>query len=412
MAIRLEIQVRQEYNSHAMKKLKSFWAWLRKDKKRLIGAVILVFVLIFGISRQISVSKNKVTYQTKAASKGTVISLVSASGQILVSNLMNVDSQASGVVKTVYVKDGQKVYAGQAIASVTLDSEGALANAKGWATLQGAQNSYRSTQASVANVLDQVKGHSSDETFVQKETRTKAEVANDNAYVGLAAAALSYRLTSPVITAPITGTIDNITIVPGMLLTNSSTTSTSNRVAVVTRVGTPLATFNVSEVDVNRVKQGQKATITLDSISGKTFTGKVLSVDKVGTVASGVTNYPVIISLDTAAPEILPNMAATANIIIESKSDVIVVPSDSVQTSGDGTTTIRILKNGAPVEVPVELGLSSDTQTEITSGLSVGDMVITGQTTGNPTTTTGTSPFSTFRVGSGAGGGRTGGAGR
>lgn len=325
---------------------------------------------------------------------------------------MNVDSQVSGVVKTVYVKDGQKVYAGQAIASVTLDSEGALANAKGWATLQGAQNSYRSTQASVANVLDQVKGHSSDETFVQKETRTKAEVANDNAYVGLAAAALSYRLTSPVITAPITGTIDNITIVPGMLLTNNSTTSASNRVAVVTRVGTPLATFNVSEVDVNRVKQGQKATITLDSISGKTFTGKVLSVDKVGTVASGVTNYPVIISLDTAAPEILPNMAATANIIIESKSDVIVVPSDSVQTSGDGTTTIRILKNGAPVEVPVELGLSSDTQTEITSGLSVGDMVITGQTTGNPTTTTGTSPFSTFRVGSGAGGGRTGGAGR
>lgn len=395
-----------------MKKLKGFWAWLRKDKKRLIGAVIFVFVLIFGISRQVSVSKNKVTYQTKTASKGTVISSVSASGQILASNLMNVDSQASGVVKAVYVKDGQKVNAGQAIASVTLDSEGALGSAKAWATLQGAQNSYRSTQASVANVLDQVKGHSSDETFAQKETRTKAEVANDNAYVGLAAAALSYRLTSSVITAPMTGTIDNITVVPGMILAGS-TTSSSNRVAVVTSKGTPLTTFNVSEVDVNRIKQGQKATITLDSISGKTFTGKVLSVDKVGTVASGVTNYPVIISLDTSAPEILPNMAATADITIESKDNVLLVPSDAIQTRGE-SNFVRVLKNGKSTEVQVELGLSSDTQTEVTSGLSEGEMVVTGSTIGKAATTGSTSPFSTFRVGgTGAGGGvKTGGAGR
>ena len=93
------------------------------------------FLFLFGFQGKSQLVKTKLLIRLKQPQRNCYI-LVSASGQILVSNLMNVDSQVSGVVKTVYVKDGQKVYAGQAIASVTLDSEGALANAKGWATLR------------------------------------------------------------------------------------------------------------------------------------------------------------------------------------------------------------------------------------------------------------------------------------
>ncbi|HKB88383.1 MAG TPA: efflux RND transporter periplasmic adaptor subunit [Patescibacteria group bacterium] len=402
-------------------KVISAWTWLKADRKRLIGAILVVLVLLFVYFKQNSASKNKITYQTATVAKGTVVSSVSASGQILTSNLVNVSTQASGIVKTVYVKNGDKVFAGQKIAVITLDSDGSLASTKAWASLvsannslNSANNSYRSTQASLQNIYDQVKGHDSDETLVQKETRTKAEVANDNAYdsiksatANLASASLSYRLTSPIITAPSTGIIDNITLTPGMVLSNSSTatTTSSNRVAVVTTKGNPIATFNVSEVDVNRVKQGQKATITLDSISDKTFTGVVLTVDKIGTVASGVTNYPVVISLDTNAPEILPNMAATASIIIDTKSDVLLVPSDAIQTAADGTTSVRVLENGKPVNLEITTGLSSDTQTEVTSGLNEGSQIITGTSTGTTTTSGSTSPFSTFRVG-GAGAGR------
>lgn len=398
-------------------KIKSFWTWLRADRKHLIGAVVVALLLVFGIWRQASASKNKVTYQTTAVTKGTIISSVSASGQILTSNLVNVSTEATGVVAKVYVKNGDKVFSGQAIAEITLDSDGALVNAKAWQALSSAENSYRSAQASLANVYDQIKGHATDETFTMIETRTKAEVANDNAYVALAAASLSYRQTSPIITAPMTGTVDNITLTPGMILTSnlSATTTQSNRVAVVTSEGNPIATFNVSEVDVSRVKQGQKATITLDSISGKTFTGKVMTVDKIGTVSSGVTNYPVTILFDTSASEILPNMAATANIIIEAKDNAFLIPSEAIQTANDGTNSVRILRQGAPQDATIEIGFSSDTQTEVISGLSEGDEVITGTSTGAGSARTGTStsPFSTFRVGGGGGTGglRVGGGG-
>lgn len=408
-----------------MKKLKKFLAWLRADRKRIIGSGVVVLLLVFGIWRQASANKNKVTYQTTTVTKGTIVSSVSASGQILTSNLVNVSTQATGVVKAVYVKNGDRVYSGQKIAEITLDGDGALSNAKAWASLVSAQNglnsannNYRSTQASLQKVYDDIKGHDSDETFAQKETRTKAEVANDNAWdnlksaqANLASAGLSYRQTSSAITAPMSGTVDNITITSGMVLANSSSSTTatsSNRVAVVTSKGNPIATFNVSEVDVSRVIPGQRATVTLDSISDKTFTGKVLTVDKIGTVSSGVTNYPVVISLDTLAPEILPNMAATANIILQTRTDVLAVPSEAIQTS-DGVTTVRILKGGQVQTVTVEIGISSDTATEVISGVSEGDEVIMGASTGTSLTGNGsTSPFSTFRFGGNTGTSRIG----
>ncbi len=391
-------------------KTKDFLVWLRADRKRMIAAVIIltaVFALwyiLFGRNR------NKATqYQTAIVTKGTIVSSVSASGQILSSNTLNISTSVAGVVKAVYVKNGDKVVAGQKIAEITLDSDAAVASAKAWSGLVSAQNSlnaaknnYRLTQATLANVYDQIKGHDSDETFAQRETRTKAEVANDNAYdaikvaeANLVSASVAYRQISPIITAPAGGTVDNVTITAGMTLSTSDATSSSNRVAVVTSKGNILSTFNVSEVDVNRVVPGQKATITLDSISGKLFTGKVLTVDKIGTISSGVTNYPVIISLDTKAPEILPNMAATANIIIESKENVLLVPSEAINIKGN-INTVRVLKNGRVREVTFEIGLSSDTQVEVVSGLSEGDIVITGTGASfkGPT-----SPFSTFRVG-------------
>lgn len=410
-------------------RITKIWNWLRESRKRLFISGAIVLTSFFVIWNSFLSNKSKVSYQTATVSRGTIVSSVSASGQILTSNLINVSTQASGVVKAVYVKDGDKVFAGQKIAEITLDSDGAVANAKAWVSLVSAQNAinaannnYRSTQASVEKVHDDLKGHESDETFAQKETRTKAEVANDNAFdalrgvqASLSSASVSYRQSSPTIVAPVSGIVDNITITPGLVLSqsSSSTQTVSSRIAIIKSSGNPIATFNISEVDVNRVKQGQKATITLDSISGKTFTGKVLTVDKVGTVSSGVTNYPVLISFDTTAPEILPNMAATANIIIESKDSVLLVPSEAVQTSNDGGNTVRILRNGQPAEINIEVGLSSDTQTEVVTGLNEGDMVITGSSVGGISGGTGgVSPFSTFRVGGGGGGFRTGGSGR
>ncbi len=92
------------------------------------------------------------------------------------------------------------------------------------------------------------------------------------------------------------------------------------------------------------VKVGQKVTVTLDSISGSTFTGEVATVDRVGTVSSNVTSYNANVKLDSGSDLILPNMAATANIITDTATDVLSVSSTALATQNGSTIAENIGK--------------------------------------------------------------------
>jgi len=265
--------------------------------------------------------------------------------------------------------------------------------------------------ATAEKVLDEVKGHDKDETFTQKESRTKAEVARDNAYDGmksaeanLAAASLSYRSTTPIITAPFSGVIGSINLVEGMVLESAASTTSINsqRVAVIKGDSLPVISVGLSEVDVPKVKVGQKVTVTLDSLADKTFTGVVATVDRVGATISNVTSYTAKIKLDSASGEILPNMAATANVILDTKTEVLIAPASAISTR-DGISIARVLKNGKEEEIQVEAGLVSDTGVEIISGLAEGETVITG--TISAARSSGTQTRSIFSGGFGIGGG-------
>jgi RND family efflux transporter MFP subunit len=380
--------------------------------KIIFGVFIVVIVLL--VVKLFSGKKDKTQVQTEMVTKGTIVSSVTASGSITSANIENITTQASGTVKKVYVNDGDMVKKGQLIAQIELDTEGKQNYAQAYSSylsavvgLNSARNSLRSAEASAEKVLDDVKGHDSDETYAQKETRTKAEVARDNAYdsvktaeAKLNSASLDFQSSSPNIYATVAGKVKSVTVAEGMNLgaEESASGSTANqRIATIATEGLPIASVNVSEIEVTSITTGQKATITLDSISDKTFTGKVVSVDRVGSTSNNVTTYPVIIKFDTNSEQILPNMATTANIIIESKNDVLLVSSSAVKYQGDQAYVI-LLKDGKQQDVNIEVGISNDTQIEVSSGLSENDVIVlesssSTSTTSNRQTTTGSSIF-------------------
>ena len=223
----------------------------------------------------------------------------------------------------------------------------------------------------------------------------------------------SYLQSSPTIYAPISGTLNGLSLQVGSVLTaqtNSSGTSTSQRIANIKTQATPVAIVNINETDAPKVAVNDKATLTMDAFPGKTFTGVIVSIDTSGVVSSGVTTYPAYIKLDSAPEGVYSNMAIDAKIITNVKDNVLLVPSAAVVTT-NGQSTVRELKNGTMTEVPVTVGDSNDTQTEITSGaVSDGDTVVTAVIGGTTTTTTtGTSPFSALG-GRGFGGGGGGAA--
>jgi membrane fusion protein, macrolide-specific efflux system len=382
-------------------------------------------------------------YQTATAEKGTIIVSVTGSGDVSTANSAAVSTKAAGVVTALYVKDGDMVKTGDKIAEVELDLEGQQTNAQAWSSYQGAQNSLDSAKTNLyslqSTMFGQWKSHydlATNSTYqnadgtpntdnralvdfnISQDDWLAAEAKYKNqqnvvaqAQTALNSAWLTYQQSSPTIYAPISGKVTGLSLQIGSVIagssSSSSTTTSSTKIASIQTDAPPTISVSLTEIDVPKIKVGNRATIIFDAFPDATYTGKVVSVDTVGSVSSGVTTYPAVIRLDTASDSILSNMGATATIISQAKDDVLIVPSSSIQKQNDGTSTVRVMKNDKVSQVAVTIGLSSGTETEILSGLSSGDVVVTG-TISQTSSSTGGSRTSIFGGGLGGGGARFG----
>lgn len=422
----------------------------RLSRWQKIGAIIGALAIIIGGYWWKTSQSQAIVYETEKAEKGTLVVSITTSGLVASSSNAAVNTQISGIVKQVYVKNGETVAQGANIAEIELDQAGQQKQAAAWATYLNAVNTEKTAEQSKLSLQAQLEQNrqavldaqnavdarnnnsqnpstkkdytelermsldssltSSRQTFTATERKYLDADANINAAkASLSSAWLSYQQSSAIITAPITGTVTGLSLVPGMVISSStssssssstSSTSSSQKVASITSNGPFLISVNLTEIDVPQVKLDNKVTVTFDALPDKTFTGTVLSIDTAGSVSSGVTTYPTTIQLDDIPKGIYSNMAATANIITNTRDNVLLVPSSAVQTQ-NGQSTVRVLKNGQPQTVQVEIGASSDTQVEITSGLSEGADVITN----NSSTSTQSSSTSVFSGTRGFGGG-------
>jgi membrane fusion protein, macrolide-specific efflux system len=381
----------------------------------------------FGVSKFISTQSAKVTYQTATAEKGTLITNVSASGNISNGGMMTITTQATGTVSTVYVKNGDMVTKGQKIADIELDQDGQQRQAQAWSSYLSAQNQINSAQNSLYSLqssmyakwktymdIAQNSTYQNPDGSANSGNRvltpfsiaqddwlsTEASYKNQQNIIAQSQASLSnawytYQQVAPTITAPANGTISGLSIAVGIPVTstttsNSSSNSTQKVGTITLPAGSTQAVVSLSEVDAVKVKADQKVTITMTAYPGKTFTGKVAIIDTNGTTSSNVTTYPATIVFDSAPDVVYPNMAVDVKIITNVKDNVILVPSAAVTTT-NSVSTVRIMNKGQVTSKDVETGLSNDTQTEIISGVNEGDSVVTSSTTGAAKATTGSS---------------------
>ena len=134
--------------------------------------------------------------------------------------------------------------------------------------------------------------------------------------------------------------------------TSSSSSSTSGFV-VLTDVASLDVKVGFTETDAPKVHVGQAATITLDALTGKTFTGKILSLDTNQTVVSNVVTYYAKVGFDAASPSIKPGMTASVAVVLDKRDDVVTLPTSAVPTSGTSATVTVRGSDGKDVE-PVD----------------------------------------------------------
>ncbi len=180
--------------------------------------------------------------------------------------------------------------------------------------------------------------------------------------------------------APFTGTVVSVSNRVGDLVDNGQTA------LVLADVTSLQIEVDVSEVDINRIIVGQEVNLTADAAPGQTFTGTVSDIAYMGRSQQGVVTFPVTVVIPNPDPALRPGMTASVAIVTDRRTNVLTVPNRAIRVSG-GQRTVTVLFEGQQIPVPVTLGLTSETTSEIVGGqVREGDTVVintTTSTTGN-----------------------------
>ena len=278
----------------------------------------------------------------------------------------------------------------------------------------------------------------------------------DNAKANLSNAETAYA--SRIITAPFDGQIGGLTASVGQQVSSSDSLGTLITAEKVINV-------TLNEVDAAKVSAGNPVTITFDSLPSVSLTGIVSYIDPLGTVTQGVVSYSVQIKMDSQNDQIKTGMTATVGIVTTSHSNTLIIPTSAITTTGGkkyvlvadtssstmqnfagnfnnssstdtfstssrrnfasstfasstGTSTGRQFRNGLqgiPIQFPVTqveitTGLSNNTTTEVLSGLTEGQLIVTKKTAVSGATAKTTASTATTNTRGGLGGGFGGGA--
>ncbi len=168
--------------------------------------------------------------------------------------------------------------------------------------------------------------------------------------------------------APFVGTITSLDVQVGEFVSPGQT------VIVLSELAALQAEINLDETDVARIAIGAPVAITVDAFPGAELSGKVTDIAPSATIQSGVVLYPVTVRLDPTDLPLRPGMTANVTIIVEKRENTLIVPFRAVETEG-GQAFVTLQTDAGSQRVPVTLGLITDTQIEILSGVSEGDLV-------------------------------------
>lgn len=176
------------------------------------------------------------------------------------------------------------------------------------------------------------------------------------------------QLDNAVITSPITGVVASRGIDPGELVAAGSP------VFVVIDVSSVTAEASVDEAMVQKVRPGERVPVSAEAAGGEPLTGVV---DTVSPAADPRTQgYLVKIRIDNPGAELRPGMLARVSFPMERRTNVLAVPSQALVIES-GVQYAYVAAGGAVKKVAVQTGIADETMTEITAGLSEGDLVIT-----------------------------------
>ena len=399
----------------ASRRSKRFWIWL------VAGVVLVVLVLgvaLTRLARGSAIDPNKLAKVTR----GDVARSVVATGKIQPITKVEVKSKASGIVEKLYVDINNQVRKGQQLAQLDQQEIAAQVEAQR-AQLAAAEANVSTYQANIeqdkvnaaAPDLPMYKATLDRNLQMQKEGIVSRQALDDankdylaaltrrdssHAQIGVDTAKLKQaraqvmqseaslkqleeQLSYTTIVAPMDGVILSRDVEIGDAVSSILVLgSTATLVMTEGDINEVYVQGKVDEADIAHVYMAQPARIKVESFRDRVFQGKVTKIAPLGVEKDNVTTFEVRVSIDNPGGELKANMTANAEILLDEHKGVLTVPENAVIYDNQKKASVEIpdkkQKEGKR-KVPVTVGLSNGSVTEILSGLKEGDQVVLQQ---------------------------------
>jgi HlyD family secretion protein len=366
----------------------------------------------------------KMEYVTSPATRADLTVEVSATGTLQPLTQVDISSELSGVIRSVAVEENQQVKKGNVLA--------ALDTSKLEAQIERAKASAKAAEANVEDAVVTLKeneraltratalagrGMATDQALeAATATRDRSKSALDIAEANLAIAEADVKsqqtdLAKSTIYAPIDGIVLTRSVDPGQ------TVASSLQAPVLFVIAADLSKMElkaaIDEADIGAVKPGQQSRFTVDAFPDRTFSADIRDISYASVTTDGVVTYDARLQVANDEMLLRPGMTATVTVITRQAKDTLTVPSaafryrpvvaerepgwsivsmftgrmgrggnrqrQQIERPVDGSRILYVLKDGAPQPANVKIGATNGEVTEILSGLSAGDQVITAQ---------------------------------
>ena len=364
--------------------------------------------------------KAPVRYRTAVVERGSVVSVVSATGTINPVVSVQVGTQVSGMIKSLHADFNSRVKAGDTV--VEIDPEPFKARREQAASnLEMARSNVarsRADQAQRKREFDRVQSLLPQQFVSQNDVDVAAtnyesagaqlrvaEAQVKQAQAALNSAELDLKYT--VIRSPVDGIVVARNVEVGQ--TVAASFATPNLFLIALDLTKMQVDTNVSESDIGGMTEGKEATFTVDAYPGVSFSGTIRQVRLAPINVQNVVTYNVVVGVDNKDLRLKPGMTANVSIVVAQKDQVLKVPHAALRFvpakddrerrgteghtatrggrppvgTGGGTLPSRTVwkpsENGDLVLLSVETGISDGMATEILSGaLGEGDQVVVG----------------------------------
>ncbi|HEY6632720.1 MAG TPA: efflux RND transporter periplasmic adaptor subunit [Rhizobiaceae bacterium] len=373
---------------------------------------------------QLGGSTPAVSYVTAPAEIGDITVQVSATGTLQPLIQVDISSELSGVMRSVLVEENQRVSQGDVLAELdttrlSAQIERAEASVKSAeAKVLEAKTTLTETRQAFTRAEQLLKRGMTSEQALDTATaardRADANVAMAEANLAIAEAELKQQqadLVKSKIYAPIDGIVLTRAVNPGQ------TVASSMQAPVLFVLAANLENMEleaaIDEADIGSVKAGQPARFTVDAFPDHAFDAEIRDISFASETTDGVVTYDARLDVDNSALLLRPGMTATVSVVTREAKDVLTVPAAAFRYSPPApaesrgfnlrdafmprmgpprnqrqqkpadphTRTLYVLKDGQPEAVQVKTGATDGDLVEVVSGLSAGDLVITGSRT-------------------------------